>query len=194
MSCEGKHNNSDFKFCPECGIKLDNEEEVYVKQLNDRCKDYVKTMNEFGIDTIESNTIEKYLEKMKIEVKYEIFYCEYENKFYSMKEIHKILNIELPVDKKYINSLGTECYQRYIYNYNRSKIFHSQYSIEDLCVRMDSQSRFIKLASVSQKIVLNPDDNYLIRTSQSRIISELCELFKTTDEIKGYLQKMADAL
>ena len=111
-----------------------------------------------------------------------------------MKEIHKILNIELPVDKNYIYSLGTNLFNKCIYKYYISKIFHSSYSIEVMCVKMDSQKRFIKLGNISKKIVLNPDNDYSIRDSQSRIISELCELFNTTDEIKGYLQKMADAL
>ncbi len=84
MSCEGKHNNSDFKFCPECGIKLEHEEEL-VNKLNKLYTEYLAKASEISVDTTIESFVSHYLQKIhNIKPTHDVYFVE--NKFYTKKQ------------------------------------------------------------------------------------------------------------
>jgi hypothetical protein len=88
MSCD--HNTTEFKYCPECGIKIDNDE-LAVKELNDIYIDYKKKLNALGITEALYSNFKLYLQKNDI-LKSDVIYSEVENKFYSKSEYIKYTN------------------------------------------------------------------------------------------------------
>jgi len=84
MSCEGKHNNSDFKFCPECGIKLEHDEE-FVNKLNKLYTEYLAKASEIIVDTTINSFLSYYLLKLQnIKPTYDVYFVE--RKFYTKKQ------------------------------------------------------------------------------------------------------------
>lgn len=188
MSCEGKHNNSDFKlcpdddarhqsteykFCPECGIQID-EEQVFVNELNKKCKDYTKLLNENGVDNIRIDYIKTFLKKNNIEIICDVYYSD--NKFYSFKEMNKMLDFDLYEFKgliKYDNNI---------------RIYYSYYSNNTLIFEINRYKLMSKIEEIYKKIKLT--ENYYHRV----MIDNMVKIFNTTDEIKEYMKKIIEEL
>lgn len=195
MSCEDKHNNTDFKFCPSCGITLNHEETKFFIELNEKYDKYCKNLEELGrlIDTLtilnnkpfefhyETQKHHTFITKNKIKFDYPTYFID--NKFYSQKEMAKLLNIYVDELNEFFGKTNN-----YI-NFNKTHIYEQ--SLEQLKDEIKNKPYKIKLYNSFRKGTTTFDIN---DDSILRAIEFLYGNDKTTDEIKELLHKYADAL
>ncbi len=195
MSCEDKHNNTDFKFCPTCGITLNHEETKFFIELNEKYEKYSKNLEELGrlIDALtisknkpnefygETQKHNSFISKYDIKFKYMTYLID--NKFYSQKDMAKLLNIN-------IDELD-EFFGKSIPYMNLYKSHTYEQSLEQLKEEIKNKPYKIKLYNSFRKGSTTFDIN---DDSILRAIEFLYGNNKTTDEIKELLHKYADAL
>jgi hypothetical protein len=116
MSCD--HNTTEFKYCPECGIKIDNDE-LAVKELNDIYIDYKQKL--VALNFVESiyMSFQGYIHSNNI-LKCDVVYLADEDRFYSIKEYISKTN-----DTKYIYT-----YVSMILENNLYRIYRTNHSFD----------------------------------------------------------------
>ena len=140
--CADKHNNSDLKFCPECGLKLEHVE-TYIKELNELYDDFKKKMEEYCVN-LDKFAFFSFLEKRKMPLKYSIYLIE--GKFYSKEQVMKLFaNDEACVESTlfYFELYG-----------NNIKLFLPTYgSIEETKKRFESNRKEYDNRTKMQKFI-----------------------------------------
>ncbi len=166
MSCEGKHNNFDFKFCPECGIKLEHEEEL-VNKLNKSYIEYLEKVKEFRVIG-NYITFLNYSKNIDIPVKV----CFMDDKFYTMKQ--------------YIDETGDEkreyCLNTSVVNCNIIFVGCSSKNIK----------YYIKQYSIIKKVfpnTLNDEERYIrmFLNNIETLKSKICDKEKIKQLVSEYL-------
>jgi predicted nucleic acid-binding Zn ribbon protein len=97
MSCV--HNTTEFKYCPECGIKIDNDESI-VSELNEIYNKYKQNLEDNYVEHNFMLHFNRYLTD-KYKWRCDVIYDEWSDKFYSIKEY-----ITMTYDKN-LSHIGT---------------------------------------------------------------------------------------
>jgi len=144
MSCEGKHNNSDFKFCPECGIKLEHDEEL-VNKLNKLYTEYLEKVKELEVGC-NVNTFIIYSKHKNIDFPAKVFFVG--DKFYTMKQ--------------YVDETGDDKYNYCQYNlYNVNYSCYSNINNIKNDIEQISKQKIVddKINKINVKVFPNPIGN-----------------------------------